>query len=71
MIINLRHYEYQLTTFYTARYSAWNRFAHDKNTQMANIRAIDDNKPQALRVLEDARWNAQPVKANNTLKLLW
>jgi hypothetical protein len=61
----------QLTSYYVMRYSAWNRYAHDKNTQMANVRSLEENKPQCLKTLDYARWNATPAKAANNQKLQW
>ena len=61
----------QLTSYYVMKYSAWNRFAHDKEAQMANIRAIEDSKPQCLKLLDYARWNTAPQKSASTQKMNW
>jgi hypothetical protein len=47
----------QLTNFYLARQSAYDRYAHDKIQQSTNVKMIYDNKPAALNALMHARRN--------------
>ncbi len=61
----------QITDYYVIKYSIWNRLAFDKIRQWANIWSIQENKPEALKVLDPVRWNGSTVKTNNNLKLQW
>jgi hypothetical protein len=57
--------------YYIARYSAWNRMAHDKKKQTANMKMLEEIKPQPLKALDAARWNDEPEQPTNSLKLKW
>jgi hypothetical protein len=61
----------QIAEFYIVRFSAWNRMAHDNKRQTANMRALEEIKPQILKTLDQARWNVPPEKAKNDAKLTW
>jgi hypothetical protein len=61
----------EIGNYYVARYSSWNRLAYDTKKQTDNMRALEDTKPQALKLLDQARWNPEPAKATNTMKLQW
>jgi hypothetical protein len=61
----------QIAEFHIAWYSAWNRMAHDSKRQTANTRALDEIKPEILKKLEQARWNATVEKPANDARLKW
>jgi hypothetical protein len=61
----------QIAEFNIAWFSAWNRMAHDKKRQTANTRALDEIKPEILKKLEQARWNATVEKPANDARLKW
>lgn len=61
----------ELTAFYIAKNSAWCRYADDKIRQWANLRALDDIKPKALKVLDPLRWSGATEKTTNNQQLQW
>ena len=61
----------QIAEFYIASFSAWNRLAYDSKRQIANLRALEEIKPQILKTLEQARWNSPTEKTNNDAKVQW
>jgi hypothetical protein len=61
----------QMAEYYIARFSAWNRMAHDNKRQTANMRALEEIKPEIIKKLDQARWNATIDKPNNDAKLTW
>jgi hypothetical protein len=61
----------QFANYYIARYSSWNRLAHEKKKQTASARMLEEIKPQALKALDAARWNDEPEQPGNSLQIKW
>lgn len=61
----------QLTDFYISKNGAWCRYANDKITLWANLYALDQVKPKALKVLDPVRWSGTTHRSNNNLQLQW
>jgi hypothetical protein len=61
----------QMTDYFIAKNNAWCRYANDKVKLWANLRALEDTKPKALKVLDPVRWSGATEKAKNNLQLQW
>jgi hypothetical protein len=61
----------QITDYYIVKNDAWCRYANDKIKLWANLYAIDQEKPKALKVLDPVRWSGSTQKVNNNLQLQW
>jgi hypothetical protein len=61
----------QLTNYYIAHASSWTRFSHDRIARTKAVRAVEENKPKALKMLEDAKWKTLPAGTASGLKLQW
>jgi len=61
----------QMTEFYVVKNEAWCRYANDKIRLWANLYALDQIKPKALKVLDPIRWSGSTEKSTNNLQLQW
>jgi len=61
----------QITDYYIVKNGAWYRYADDKIRLWANLHALDEIKPKALKVLDPMRWSGATEKTTNNQQLQW
>lgn len=61
----------QMTEYNIIKNSAWCRYVNDKVRLWANMRALDEYKPRALKLLDPIRWSGATQKSTNDLQLTW